>query len=258
MTGAAQQWADELAAWTIDPAILAAAPESPYCFPPDLFRAEHSTATSPLLDLARQVLEPGDSVLDIGAGAGAASLPLAPPAGHLVAVDTQPSMLDALEADAAQRGLPVTRVEGRWPDVTDDVPVCDVVVCSHVAYNVAALGPFTLALGTHARRRVLMELHAAHPWVDLGPLWQRVHGQPRPSGPTADLAIEVLREHGIDPQLQVWERPAPVLEGQLLTAYVAFTCRRLCLPADRRPEVAAYVVAHPPQPRRSVVLWWDA
>jgi hypothetical protein len=34
---AAEQWADELAAWRIDPAILAAAPESPYGFPPALF-----------------------------------------------------------------------------------------------------------------------------------------------------------------------------------------------------------------------------
>jgi SAM-dependent methyltransferase len=256
---ATQFWVEQLGAWTIDPDILAAAPESPYTFPPALFRATHSAhaETSPLLDRAREALRVGDSVLDVGAGAGAASLPLAPPAARLVVVDTQPSMLDALETDAAARGVPVTRIEGRWPDVADHVPTCDVVVCSHVAYNVAALGPFTVALAAHAGRRVVMELHATHPWVDLGPLWQQVHGQPRPAGPTAELAIEVLREHGIRPRVQQWERPAPVLEGDVLTTYVAFTRRRLCLTADREPEVADHLLAHPPQPRRSVVLWWD-
>lgn len=257
MTPAADRWADELAAWTIDPAILAAAPESPYSFPPCLFRAERSTSSSPLLDRAREVLRPGDTVLDVGAGAGAASLPLAPPAIRVVAVDTQPSMLDALAADAARTGLAVTCIEGRWPDVAGDVPVGEVAVCSHVAYNVPALGPFVLALAAHARRRVVLELNATHPWVDLGPLWAQLHGQPRPAGPTADLAIEVLREHGVDPHVQVWERPAPVLDGELLRTYVAFTRRRLCLTPDREPEVAAYLAAHPPQPRRSVVLWWE-
>lgn len=258
MSIAAQRWADELAAWTIDPDILAAAPEPPHSFPPGLFRAEGSVAASPLLDRAREVLRDGDSVLDVGAGAGAASLPLAPPAAHVIAVDTQPSMLDALQEDAARRMVDVTRVEGRWPDVADHVPVCDAVVCSHVAYNVPGLGRFAVALGTHARRRVVMELHAVHPWVDLGPLWQQVHGQPRPTGPTADLAISVLREVDIEPQTQTWERPAPVLQGEVLATYVAFTRRRLCLPADRDPEVAAYLAAHPPQARRSVVLWWDS
>jgi SAM-dependent methyltransferase len=253
---AAQQWADELAAWTIDPAILAAAPESPYTFPPELFRAD-GAVPSPLLDRAREVMDDRSSVLDVGCGAGAASLPLAPPARHIVAVDTQSTMLDALGTVARQRDLRVTRVDGRWPDVADRVPSCDVAVCSHVFYNVAYLGPFALALSAHASRRVVAELHAEHPWVDLGPLWQRVHHQPRPAGPTADLAVEVLRAYGIEPSRHEWVRPAPVLEGPALAAYVGFTRRRLCLPVEREPEIAAYVAEHPPRGRPSVVLWWD-
>jgi hypothetical protein len=253
---AAQQWADELAAWTIDPEILAAAPESPYVFPPELFRAD-GAVPSPLLDRAREVMDDRSSVLDVGAGAGAASLPLAPPARHIVAVDSQASMLAAFETVARQRDLRVTRVDGRWPDVAERVSPCDVVVCSHVFYNVAELGPFALALTTHATRRVVAELHAAHPWVDLAPLWQRVHHQPRPAGPTADLAVAVLREHGIEPSRQEWVRPAPLLEGPALATYVGFTRRRLCLPVERETEVAAYLAEHPPRDRPSVVLWWD-
>ena len=114
-TAAAQQWADELAAWRIDPAILAAAPESPYGFPPALF-APRDDVESPLLDLARAALPPGGTVLDVGAGAGAGSLGLGRPVGRLHAVDSQPSMLRALEATAAERGVAVTTYDGAWPD----------------------------------------------------------------------------------------------------------------------------------------------
>lgn len=251
---AAQQWADELAAWAIDPEILAAAPESPYGFPPELFR-DDGVNRSPLVDLGREVLPRRGSVLDVGCGAGAASLPLQP--GSLVAVDSQPSMLTAIRAAADERGIACATYEGTWPDIAERVPACDVVVCAHVAYNVAVLGAFARALEGHARLRVLLELSDRHPWVPMGPLWQHFHGQPRPDGPTAELAEAVLREHGIRPHSAGWTRPAVSLDGPLRTAYVAFTRRRLCLPVDREPEVAALLDAHPPRPRASVVLWWD-
>jgi len=256
----ADEWAAELAAWAIDPDILAAAPESPYTLPPELFRAHHghgSGPPSPLLDLAREALPAGGSVLDVGAGAGASSLPLVPPAARLVAVDGQPSMLAEVVRLATERGVDLMTHHGRWPDVAGEVETCDVVVCGHVFYNVPDLPAFAAALTAHARHRVVAELHDTHPWVDLGPLWTHFHGQPRPAGPTADLAVAVLSEAGISPSSLEWERPAPDLAGPLGPAYISFTRRRLCLPADREPEVAALLLARPQVPRRTHVLWWD-
>lgn len=253
MATAARRWADELAAWAIEPDILEAAPESPYGFPPELFAPR--AAASPLHTLARQALRPGGTVLDVGAGAGAASLPLRP--GHLHAVDTQPSMLAALTAEASERGVPLTTYSGKWPEIATAVPVCDVTTCAHVAYNVPGLAAFATALSEHTRSRVLMELTAQHPWVPLGPLWEHFHGQSRPTGPTADLAVEVLAGIGIEPVVHRWSQPPPDPAGDLLATRVAFTRRRLCLPADRDPEVAELLAKAPPEPRESVVLVWD-
>jgi len=147
--------------------------------------------------------------------------------------------------------------EGRWPDVAPAVPRCDVVVCAHVAYNVPDLAEFATALTTHARHRVVMELHADHPWVPLGPLWEHFHHQPRPAGPTAELAVEVLREAGIRPRVRRWQREQKEVTGELWETYVAFTRRRLCLPAERDPEVAELLAAAPRGPRESVVLFWQ-
>ncbi|HTE73139.1 MAG TPA: methyltransferase domain-containing protein [Actinomycetes bacterium] len=252
---AAEQWADELAAWRIDPEILAAAPESPYGFPPALF-APRDDVGSPLLDLTRAALPPGGTVLDVGAGAGAGSLGLGEAVGRVHAVDSQPSMLRALEATAAERGVPVTTYDGVWPDVAATVPVCDVVVCAHVVYNVPDLVPFVTALTRHARRLVVVEMTGAHPLVRLGPMWEAVHGQSRPRGPTAELAMAVLRESGIAPTVAEVVRDPAVRAGALREAWVDFTRRQLCLPPERRAEVERLMERHPPTPRRSVILSW--
>jgi SAM-dependent methyltransferase len=254
---AAARWADELAAWAIDPEILAAAPESPYGFPPEVFAAGQYAASAPMAELAGAALRPGGSVLDVGAGAGAASLGIVPAGGDLHAVDSQPSMLRALEAAARDRGVSLTTYDGTWPDLADQVPVCDVVVCAHVLYNVPDLVPFATALTTKARDLVVVELTGTHPLTRLAPMWEAVHHQPRPDGPTAELAAEVLREAGLEPEVRERVIEPVARTGALLDTWVDFTRRQLCLPPERRPEVEELMRRHPPRPRRSVVLSWS-
>lgn len=260
---AAERWRDELAAWAIDPEILAAAPESPYTLSPAQFRAAdrgaYDAGDVPARERAKEALRGGGTVLDVGCGAGAAALALVPPASGLTGVDEQPDMLAAFAAAAAERGIGVRTVQGRWPDVAGEVGEADVVVCHHVLYNVSEIEPFVLALHAHARRRVVLELTATHPWAPVGPLWQRAHGQPRPAGPTAELAAQVLRELGIDPHVERFERPA---RSRPWPEEVASMRRRLCLPAERDDEVGGWMrelgLDHGDQGRRDVVaLWWD-
>src|SRR4051794_8662456 len=68
---ATDRWAQELAAWAIDPELLAAAPESPYGFPPGLFGAHRGAPAT--LDAVRAAAPV--SVLDVGCGGGAAGGP---------------------------------------------------------------------------------------------------------------------------------------------------------------------------------------
>ena len=79
--GALARWREQLDGWAIPAEILTAAPESPWTFPVGLFRSRARRAgsgppTRSTLEAARH-LPDGGSVLDVGAGAGAASLPLA-------------------------------------------------------------------------------------------------------------------------------------------------------------------------------------
>src|SRR5689334_115022 len=95
---AAEYWKQALATWAIPPEILAAAPESPWGYPTALFtrRAEAALAQrTPSAEVALAALPEGGVVLDVGCGAGAASLPLASRAGTLIGVDPSADLLAA-------------------------------------------------------------------------------------------------------------------------------------------------------------------
>lgn len=256
---AARRWADALAAWAIPEQILAAAPASPYGFDVGLFARIADDAIgqeTASVRAARDALPPGGSVLDVGCGAGAASVPLAPPAGLLIGLDEGPGMLGAFAERADATGVAHTEIEGRWPDAADGTPAADVVVCHNVVYNVADLVPFVRALADHARRRVVVELTQEHPLAWMNPYWERVHGVTRPAGPTADDAVEVVREAGFDVQVQRWVRPSRVERTE--ADVVSFIRRRLCVGPDADPEIRAVLHDVPlPRTRTAVTLWWS-
>ena len=63
-------------------------------------------------------LEPGDAVLDLGAGPGSLSLPLARLGMAVTAADPEPEMLAAAEAAAGTEALPLTLWRGGSYDLT--------------------------------------------------------------------------------------------------------------------------------------------
>ena len=256
MGEAARRWAADLASWALPPAILDAAPESPWVYPPALFAPAEAPPTPSRL-AALEALGDGGTVLDVGVGAGAASLPLAPPATEVVGVDESGAMLAAFERAAAARAVPARAARGSWPAVAAEVGPADVVVCHHVFYNVADLAPFARALTERARRRVVVELTATHPQSALDDLWRHFHGLERPTRPAADDAVAVLREAGLAVAVERWPRPAGPRPGTRAET-VAFVRRRLCLPAERDPEVDALLGDRPPAaPGGLVTLRWD-
>src|SRR4051794_26735994 len=118
--GAADRWAGQLGAWAIPEGIIGQAPESPWGFPVEPFRARatRSAAEAGGPAWARRALEAlpdGGSVLDVGSGAGAASLALVPRAGSVVAFDPSNRLLEAFTELATAAGVEHRAVRGSWP-----------------------------------------------------------------------------------------------------------------------------------------------
>ena len=263
-------WRAALAEWAIPARILDQAPTSPWTTERAIFTrratARLARPSGNSYDRALEALPPGGAVLDVGAGAGAASLPLLDRAGSLTAVDQDEQLLRELTALAGARHATVDTVVGSWPAVADRVARADVVVCHHVLYNVPDLGPFIDALHEHARRRVVIEITARHPTARLGPLWKRFHDLDRPTRPTWEDALEAIRTIRSDVHAEPHQIAADGSAGTW-DEHVAFTCRRLCLPQARVGEVAAALIelgAAPSEPsswtgpnREVVTIWWD-
>lgn len=259
--------------WAIPTPILDAAPESPYGFPTELFvrRGERSIGRerAPTTARALDALGEGGTVLDVGAGGGATSLPLAERCTHLTAVDAGSEMLAAVAETAARVGVPIDVIEGTWPGIESSVPVADVVVCGHVTYNVHDLGSFVRALDQHARRRVVIELTERHPLSWMNDLWLRFHDLTRPDRPTADDAIALVRSEGyeVSSEDRVDSEDVAGSGFERREDAVALVRRRLCLPADRDDEIGealgSRLTEHDglwragPRDQRVVTMWWD-
>jgi hypothetical protein len=255
-----RRWAAALRRWAIPDELVAAAAESPYFFSSAVFTAAADAALDRDADtpsdcVACEALPDRGTVLDVGVGAGAASLRL--PAGLVIGVDPNAELLDAFVTRAARRGMRSTAIRGAWPDVESRTPTADIAVCHHVVYNVADLAGFAAGLTSHADRRVVIELTTVHPMMWMAPYWHALHGISQPDRPTVDDAIAVLTGLGLDVHQQRWQRPVQMI-GENDADAVARIARRLCLSTDRHDELARLLARTPPPTTRDVVtLWWD-
>ena len=264
------KWRDDLAAWAIPDSITSAVTESPWVLPREVFarRADRLTVTpaGASYERAWAALAPSGTLLDVGSGAGAACLPLAPRATEVTAVDADERMLRLLTERATAIGLDLHPVTGCWPAVAPQVPVADVVTCHHVLYNVPDLVPFLAALTRHARRLVVVETAAVHPLTSLNALWQHFHGLTRPSGPSAADVLAIMSEMGLRARHTEWSRPAEA-DYASLPELADVTRRRLCLPPERASEVEAALLdlgINRTRPgdlgssgREVVTIWWE-
>ena len=226
---AASRWRACLEGWALPQELLAAVPDSPYSWPAHLY-GEGSRARSEHAD------HPGGagaaaargSLLDVGAGTGRASLPIAARGYSLTAVERDPEMVAVLRAEAAVAGAQVRVIEGSWPEAAEEAGRHDVVLNSHVVYDVGDLAPFLAALHRAARTAVVLEAGDRHP-AGLIPYYRVLHSLARPDGPTGDLLVEVVEEVvGAHPHVERWVllgHPPPVRRppgvGRVLPAAVA-------------------------------------
>lgn len=259
-TEAGRAWADALGRWGIPQRILDQAPESPWRHDTAMFRVDDTLERDTVpARLARDLLPPtGGSVLDVGCGGGRGAVVLAPPATRLLGVDHDARMLSAFTEAAAEVGVRSSTIEGQWPNVADEAPVADVVICHHVAYNVQAIEPFLRELTAHARLGVVLVLPDRHPQSAFNAAWKHFWDLDRPDRPTADDLAAVLAELGIDAERHDHDRPPLSSASADPTSRVPSLRRRLCLGGDvTDDEIAAYLAeSEPDWTRCHVAFRW--
>ena len=221
----------------------------------------------PFLEKVLTFVDGRSTVLDVGAGAGRHSVPLARAAKSVLAVEPSQAMASRLREWAQAENLGnIEVIEGTWPDV--DVPACDVVISSHVLYPVAEVEPFLRKLDGAARRYCFLWLHDGQMALESVGLWERFHGEPRARQPTVRDAVPILWQMGLRPNLEMRTLPESWSWESMEEAAGHFR-EHLAIPEDEttegrlRQELSAALVQRegrlhlPSTTYRSAIVWWE-
>jgi CTP:molybdopterin cytidylyltransferase MocA/SAM-dependent methyltransferase len=200
-----------------------------------LFRADPGRSDDPVLAALIALARPGETWLDIGAGAGRFALPLARIVGEVIAIDPSSGMLDALRELMAEHGIATVRpLEARWPMPPDEAPRADVALIAHVGYDVEAIGPFVDAMEAAASRLCVAVLMERQPASVADPFWPLVHGEARVPLPALPEFVELLRARGREPVVTMTERVARRFDGR--DELEGFLRRQLWIAEDGEKE----------------------
>jgi len=173
-----------------------------------LFRADPTRSDDPVVDALIELHRPGETWLDVGAGAGRFALPIAraldESGGSVVAVDASPSMLEGLREIAEDYGIEnVQTHEAHWPPHDPSRFAADVALIAHVGYDIEAIGAFVDGLEAAAERLCVAVLMQRVPASTADPFWPPVHGEPRATLPAMPDFVELLQARGRDPLVQM-------------------------------------------------------
>ena len=253
----ADHWRENLASWAIPKEIIEQAPTSPWIHPVELFQIDtnQKLESTPSTKAALAGLREEASVLDIGCGGGKATFELIPQVKIAIGVDHQSVMLEKYQEYASSKNIAVQTFFGDWPDIASQVPTAEVVLAHHVLYNVSKIEDFINALSSHATSRVVVELPTLHPLTSMNSYWKHFWNLERPSSPTANDALEIIRELGFDAKIEFFEA-APFKEIAL-EKMVEFNRIRLCLPSTKDVEILEFTKQQKPEVRKLATIWWD-
>ena len=139
------------------------------------------------------------TLIDVGAGAGRHSAPLADRLDWVTAVEPSQGMREMIPARSN-----MTVVAASWEDA--EVAPADLVLCSHVLYGVLDPVPFIEKMEAAARERVFVLMrdrpHRRPP--DL--VTELLHGRPAPRQVYFNDLYNLLRWMGRDPEVEVETR----------------------------------------------------
>jgi len=181
----------------------------------------------PILEAIRNLAQPDETWVDIGAGGGRYALPLALRTREVIAVDPSDGMLAVLREGMADNGIGNIRiVQSRWP--SDQDVEADVAIISHVGYDIEEIGPFLDAMERAAKRLCVAVLLARAPASLAEPFWPEIHGEARASLPALPEFLALQLARGRLCEVQLFERdvmsydtpeaPAAWLRQQLFLA----------------------------------------
>jgi SAM-dependent methyltransferase len=170
-----------------------------------MFCAYPKRTDEPALEILRSLVEPEDTWLDIGAGAGRYALPIALLAKKVFAIEPSAEMRRVMGREVAEhRMINIDAIDARWPDLSP--PPADVALIAHVGYDIEKIGPFLDLMERTASRLCVAVLQASPPTSTVERLWREIHGEKWCALPALPEFLTLLLSRGRLFELRLTER----------------------------------------------------
>ena len=223
-------------------------------------------AADPFVTTLKSVLRAADAVLDVGAGAGRYSLPVAEAVRRVTAVEPSAGMRAQLARAATERRLSnVHIVPSSWE--VAEVEPHDAAFVANVLHFVPDAVRFIEKLDRSARRACFILHRVEERATPLLPLWETIWGEPRPPEPGGLDLLNLLYFLGIRADFRLVPLDAPARYASLEEA-LAEARRLLDLAFDDHTHDAAIrafvsgilverngLLEYPPGPQMAIISW---
>ena len=149
----------------------------------------------PLLDLVLESIDSETTIVDIGAGSGRWTIPLAKIARTATAIEPSIAMANMLRENLASAGVGnVEIVESSWEEAV--VKSHDIIVCAHAMYASPDLRAFVRKVEQYAKKSCYLALRLPSANGIIGELSLSIYGH-RHDSPNAIVAYNALYAMGI-------------------------------------------------------------
>jgi SAM-dependent methyltransferase len=206
----------------------------------------------PLLPLI-EPLARDRTVLDVGAGVGRYTLPLAAVAREVVAVEPSEAMCRRLLERLSERGTRGVRVLAHRFEEADLDPA-DFVLCAHVVYFVADGAGFVRRADALARRAVAFVVRHDPMVLPAMTLWPRYRSDNPPRPPGFSDLYNLLLDLGYAPNVAFYQRRYEMEVDSVEEAQE--DASRLLGASVSRDDAASLLGSHSRMLREACV-WWE-
>lgn len=219
----------------------------------------------PLLDFILESINSESTIIDIGAGSGRWTIPLAKIAGTITAIEPSAAMVNILRGNlVSARVNNVKIVQSSWEEVV--IQPHDIIVCAHAMYASSDLGAFVRKVEQYAKKNCYLAIRLPSADGIIGELSLSIYGH-RHDSPNAIVAYNALYAMGIYANVLVESNISQWTDNTFEQAF-ARAKRHLHLgPSTTYDNLIHETLARRlsllnntyvwPDGMRSVLLWWS-
>jgi hypothetical protein len=178
------------------------------------FRRDPRRPDDAVLDALQAMTGSDDTWLDIGAGAGRYSLPLALRVRSVHAVEPSAAMLEQLRSGMVQHSIRnISITPDHWPLADPSAVSADYVLMAHVGYLTEEIGHFIDAAEAAADKGCIAVMRTGLRVNAASMFWLSIHGEERISLPGFQELLILLLARGRLPAVSLVESSLPTSES---------------------------------------------